>query len=128
MLTGMSYGREVDMWSLGVLLFTSLCGEQPFFSEHAGQLLQLVSTAQYSFDPRYWEDVSSDAIDFIQRLLVVDPAARMTAAQALAHPWIASRRGMEEGVTVNREPSASFMGYSFSESDASSEVESEDEM
>ncbi|KAI9336025.1 calcium/calmodulin-dependent protein kinase type I [Zopfochytrium polystomum] len=83
------HGKSVDMWSIGVLTYFLLCGYTPFDSGNNAEEVQRVLGAQYSFTPsEYWQDVSETARDFIRACLLVDPTARMTAHQALAHPWM----------------------------------------
>eukprot|EP01105_Mastigella_eilhardi_P022488 TRINITY_DN5531_c0_g1_i2.p1 TRINITY_DN5531_c0_g1~~TRINITY_DN5531_c0_g1_i2.p1 ORF type:complete len:353 (+),score=121.94 TRINITY_DN5531_c0_g1_i2:91-1149(+) len=85
-----SYGMEVDMWSVGVITYVLLCGYPPFFVEdndHAA-LFRLIIAAEYDFPPQEWDSISSEAKDFIRALLVVDPKQRLTATQALQHPWL----------------------------------------
>jgi len=87
-LMAKGYGPEVDLWSIGVITFILLCGYPPFFSEDLAELFEQIMTADYEFADEYWSAVSSEAKDFISGLLVVDPSNRMTAKQALAHPWL----------------------------------------
>ncbi|KAF9383697.1 hypothetical protein CPB97_006247 [Podila verticillata] len=84
------YGKQVDMWSLGVVLYICLCGFPPF-SEDLGppNLREQVLQGLFSFPSPYWDDVSQEAVDFIEDLLKQDPAERLTVDQALAHPWMA---------------------------------------
>lgn len=82
------YGREVDMWSVGVILYILLCGFPPFYHENNSALFALICKAEYSFPSPYWDDVSASAKDLISKLLVIDPVQRLTADQALQHPWV----------------------------------------
>lgn len=66
-----------------------LCGFPPFYGESLPEVFEQIMSAQFDFPDPYWTDVSADAKDFIQKLLVIDPHKRLTAEQALAHPWIA---------------------------------------
>lgn len=63
------HGKPVDMWSLGVITYTLLCGYSPFRSENLQDLIDECSNARVIFHERYWKDVSDDAKDFIGRLL-----------------------------------------------------------
>lgn len=81
------YGPEVDMWSLGVILYIILCGFPPFYDENDAKLYQLIQAGRYEFISPYWDSISAEAKDLISHLLVVDPSRRFTADHALAHPW-----------------------------------------
>jgi len=81
-LAGKAYDEKCDLWSLGTLLYVMLCGYMPFQSvDHAIE-------GEYSFDTDDWDAVSDAAKDLISQLLVVDPEMRMSAAEALEHPWL----------------------------------------
>jgi len=86
-LEGKEYGTEVDMWSIGVITYILLGGYPPFYDEKQANLYRKIKKGEYEFDPEYWDAVSSDAKDLISKMLVVNPAKRLTAAQALRHPW-----------------------------------------
>ncbi|EYU37708.1 hypothetical protein ABFS82_02G031000 [Erythranthe guttata] len=74
-----SYGREADIWSTGVIAYILLCGTRPF---------REVTKADPSFEENDWVSVSCESKDFVRRLLCEDPMRRITAAQALCHPWL----------------------------------------
>ncbi|EGZ11565.1 hypothetical protein PHYSODRAFT_562681 [Phytophthora sojae] len=83
------YGTSVDMWSFGVLTYLLLCGRLPFAATtqlRPNQKIQ--SLYKLTFPKRYWHGVSPMAIDFLQRVLVLNSSARMTATEALNHPWL----------------------------------------
>lgn len=82
------YGCEVDMWSVGVLTFVLLGGYPPFHNDIQAELFKRIKSADYHFDPQYWNVVTVDAKDFISKLLVPDPTKRLTARQAMVHPWL----------------------------------------
>jgi calcium/calmodulin-dependent protein kinase I len=82
------HGKAVDMWSLGVITYTLLCGYSPFRSETLNDLVEECRTGRIIFHERYWKDVSQDAKDFIMTLLQPDPHRRATSAQALHHVWL----------------------------------------
>lgn len=84
---GHSY--PVDMWSMGVITYTLLCGYSPFRSESLADLIDETKHGRVVFHERYWRDVSQQAKDFILSLLRPEPEDRATSAQALKDPWIA---------------------------------------
>lgn len=74
------HGKPVDMWSMGVITYTLLCGYSPFRSENLQDLIDECSNANVVFHERYWRDVSDDAKDFIMGLLRPDPEDRWTSS------------------------------------------------
>ncbi|XP_062211374.1 calcium/calmodulin-dependent serine/threonine-protein kinase 1 [Phragmites australis] len=87
-----SYGSEADMWSIGVIAYILLCGSRPFWARTESGIFRAVLKAEPSFDEAPWPTHSAEAKDFVRRLLSKDYRKRMTAAQALCHPWIRSTR------------------------------------
>lgn len=85
-----SYGPEADMWSIGVIAYILLCGSRPFWARSESGIFRAVLKAEPSFDEAPWPSLSSDAVDFVKRLLNKDYRKRLTAAQALSHPWLAN--------------------------------------
>uniref|UniRef100_A0AAY5E7H9 Uncharacterized protein n=1 Tax=Electrophorus electricus TaxID=8005 RepID=A0AAY5E7H9_ELEEL len=77
-----------DMWSVGVLVYVLLSGLNPFIAETNQQMIDNISNAEYSFDDESFKEASVEALDFIDRLLTKDRKHRMTAAEALNHPWL----------------------------------------
>lgn len=88
------YGKPVDLWAIGVITYFLLCGYTPFDRASQVEEIQAVCTADFAFEPaEYWVEVSQTARDFVSALLVVEPGDRLTAAQALAHPFLAGEGG-----------------------------------
>ena len=87
-LLAKGYGKEVDLWSLGVITYILICGFPPFYNENIPLLFESIMKAEFDYPPEYWGHVSDDAIEFIDALLVVDYKKRLTAKQALKHPWL----------------------------------------
>ncbi|KAJ7068119.1 kinase-like domain-containing protein [Mycena amicta] len=81
------YSKSVDMWALGCVLYTLLCGFPPFYDESINVLTEKVARGYYTFLSPWWDDISASAKDLIQHLLCVDPAQRYTIDEFLAHPW-----------------------------------------
>ncbi|KAF8592378.1 Pkinase-domain-containing protein [Ramaria rubella] len=82
------YSKSVDMWALGCVLYTLLCGFPPFYDESINVLTEKVARGYYTFLSPWWDDISSAAKDLITHLLCVDPSQRYTIDEFLAHPWI----------------------------------------
>lgn len=85
---GTGYGKEVDLWGIGVILYVLLCGFPPFYDENNNKLFQMIQSGEYEYPSPYWDAVSPEAINLIDKLLVLDPAQRLTAKQALKHTWL----------------------------------------
>jgi hypothetical protein len=82
------YSKSVDMWAMGCVLYTLLCGFPPFYDESIQVLTEKVARGQYTFLSPWWDDISKPAQDLVSHLLTVDPNKRFTIKQFLAHPWI----------------------------------------
>ncbi|KAG1652134.1 Calcium/calmodulin-dependent protein kinase type IV [Nymphon striatum] len=83
------YDKEVDIWSAGVIGYILLCGFEPFYDEQGDQaMLRKIVRGEYEFISPWWDEVSLIAKDLISKLLIVDPKLRLTARQALDHPWV----------------------------------------
>jgi serine/threonine protein kinase len=85
---GGHYGKACDLWSAGVILFCMLGGYHPFESDHDYLLFKKIQEGSFEFHPEMWEEISPDAKSLIMRLLTKDPKARITAVEALKHPWM----------------------------------------
>lgn len=95
-----NYDEKCDLWSIGVIMYILLCGYPPFNGANDKQIIEAVlkgkftlegknTTIYKSIEPE-WDDVSDDAKDLVRKLLTYDPAKRISAQDALQHPWIKS--------------------------------------
>ena len=87
---GGHYGIPADLWSAGVVLFLTLAGEYPFYGNNPKEIEASIRSGKFSFDAAAWAELSPLARDLINLLLELDPGKRITAAEALRHPWITS--------------------------------------
>ncbi|MED6221337.1 CDPK- kinase 5 [Stylosanthes scabra] len=90
-----AYSTEADIWSIGVIAYILLCGSRPFWARTESGIFRAVLKADPSFDEPPWPSLSAEARNFVKRLLNKDPRKRMTAAQALSHPWIKSNKDVK---------------------------------
>ncbi|KAF8052232.1 hypothetical protein N665_1584s0005 [Sinapis alba] len=84
-----TYGTEADMWSIGVIAYILLCGSRPFWARSESGIFRAVLKAEPNFQEAPWPSLSPDALDFVKLLLNKDYRKRLTASQALCHPWLA---------------------------------------
>mmetsp|Transcript_5288 Transcript_5288/g.6156 ORF Transcript_5288/g.6156 Transcript_5288/m.6156 type:complete len:327 (+) Transcript_5288:171-1151(+) len=87
-LRGISYKTQPDMWSLGVITYIMLCGYPPFFDPEQDKLARKIVKGKYKFRHDDWSMISDEGKDFVRSLIKRNPKERMTAKQALEHPWI----------------------------------------
>ncbi|MCJ1402475.1 hypothetical protein MMC11_005695 [Xylographa trunciseda] len=92
------HGKPVDMWSLGVITYTLLCGYSPFRSENLPDLIEECRTGRIVFHERYWKEVSQEAKTFILRLLQPDPSKRATSEEALDDIWISGDTATDHNI------------------------------
>lgn len=83
-----SYSLEADIWSIGVITYILLCGSRPFWARTESGIFRAVLRADPNFEDLPWPSVSREAKDFVKRVLNKDYRKRMTAVQALTHPWL----------------------------------------
>lgn len=82
--------KSMDMWSAGVVLFMLLAGYPPFYEETSAQLFEKIKIGEYEMNPECWDEISLEARDLVQKLLIVNPQDRMTVDEALNHPWLSA--------------------------------------
>lgn len=87
-LSKKGHGKPVDLWSLGVITYTMLCGYTPFRSDDPAKLAAETQRGKIEFHDRYWKNISTEAKEFVKACLTVDPSKRITADEALRHPWM----------------------------------------
>jgi len=85
-----TYSSQVDLWSIGVIVYILLCGFPPFYGDNDAQMFRKIKAGTFKFLSPYWDPISQEAKDFVARLLVVDPKKRLTCEQALRHKWLLS--------------------------------------
>jgi serine/threonine protein kinase len=83
-----TYGLEVDMWAVGVVMYILLCGYPPFYAEDDDEVFDQIMAGDFEFPSPHWDAISPGAKDLIKRCLVVDPAKRIKASEAMEHPWV----------------------------------------
>ncbi|MBA0569354.1 hypothetical protein Golob_006790 [Gossypium lobatum] len=83
-----SYGKEIDIWSAGVILYILLCGVPPFWAETEKGIFDAILEGELSFESDPWPSISESAKDLVRKMLTMDPNERLTAAQVLEHPWL----------------------------------------
>lgn len=82
------YTSKCDLWSIGVITYNILAGYRPFEAKNRKALFASIRSGQYPLCGEPWDDISEEAKHFISQLLVVDQDKRLSAEQALKHPWI----------------------------------------
>ncbi|KAG0023463.1 hypothetical protein BGZ82_010739 [Podila clonocystis] len=104
-LEQIGHGRPVDMWSVGVIAYTLLCGYTPFWGEDQPALFESIISGEYEYEEEYWSDISPLAKSFIDSLLVRPAEKRPTAEHALNHPWF--RAMLEQDMVTPLSPADS---------------------
>uniref|UniRef100_A0A8C1VPB7 CaM kinase-like vesicle-associated protein n=1 Tax=Cyprinus carpio TaxID=7962 RepID=A0A8C1VPB7_CYPCA len=109
------YGRPVDCWAIGVIMYILLSGNPPFYDEtedddydnHDKNLFRKILSGDYEFDSPYWDDISDSAKSLVACLMEVEQDQRVTAQEAINHEWIsgnaASDKNIKDGVCAQIE-------------------------
>jgi len=87
-LKGEEYSFPCDMWSCGVIIYILLAGYPPFYHDVNKELFQLIISGTFKFHKKTFGGISDEAKDIITKLLTVSPSERITAEEALRHPWV----------------------------------------
>ncbi|XP_067828576.1 calcium/calmodulin-dependent protein kinase type II subunit gamma isoform X3 [Heptranchias perlo] len=85
------YGKPVDIWACGVILYILLVGYPPFWDEDQHKLYQQIKAGAYDFPSPEWDTVTPEAKNLINQMLTINPAKRITSTEALKHPWVCQR-------------------------------------
>ncbi|KAG0091344.1 hypothetical protein BGZ92_000886 [Podila epicladia] len=104
-LQQIGHGKPVDMWSVGVIAYTLLCGYTPFWGEDQPALFESIISGEYEYEEEYWSDISPLAKSFIDSLLVRPAEKRPAAEHALNHPWF--RAMLEQDMVTPLSPADS---------------------
>ncbi|XP_041440928.1 calcium/calmodulin dependent protein kinase (CaM kinase) II beta L homeolog isoform X19 [Xenopus laevis] len=86
-----AYGKPVDIWACGVILYILLVGYPPFWDEDQHKLYQQIKAGAYDFPSPEWDTVTPEAKNLINQMLTINPTKRITAHEALKHPWVCQR-------------------------------------
>lgn len=95
------HGKSADLWSVGIISYTLLCGYSPFRSETMEDLIAEIASGQITFHQRYWQDISEDAKTFIKKLLSTNPKERPTAKEALNDAWLKENEITDKNLVAN---------------------------
>ncbi|XP_069017601.1 caM kinase-like vesicle-associated protein [Embiotoca jacksoni] len=103
------YGRPVDCWATGVIMYILLSGNPPFYDEtddddyenHDKNLFRKILAGDYEFDSPYWDDISDSAKSLVSRLMEVDQDQRLTAQEAINHEWISGGAASDKNIKEN---------------------------
>lgn len=82
------YNVKCDMWSVGVITYTMLCGYPPFHGDNNNEVFKKILNCELVFFENDWKNISREAVHFISKLIVEDPETRLSATDALKHPWM----------------------------------------
>ena len=89
-LFGKAYDEQVDVWSMGVILYILLCGFPPFFANNENLMYTKIKKGAYQFTSPHWDPISAEAKGFVRQMLIVAPTARSTIGVLLKDKWLSS--------------------------------------
>ncbi|EXB53814.1 Calcium-dependent protein kinase 15 [Morus notabilis] len=92
------YGKEIDVWSAGVILYILVSGVPPFWAETEKGIFDAILEGEIDFESKPWPSISTTAKDLIRRMLTQDPKKRITSAEVLEHPWLREGEASDEPI------------------------------
>lgn len=96
-----AYDKSVDLWSIGVITYVLLCGFPPFYGKSQAQLFEKILNADFEFPEPEWTNISAEAKDFINHLLILDVKQRYNTKQCLEHPWLKALTTLPNAGNIN---------------------------
>jgi serine/threonine protein kinase len=93
-LTGSSYNEKVDEWGVGCIIYFLITGEEPFQKTHVAKMQQQIRNSEFNIDHQLFKSCSKEMKDLFQKLTMVDPNHRISAAEALEHVWLKHKHVM----------------------------------
>lgn len=102
-LKGGGYDKQVDVWSMGVIIYILLCGFPPFYAQNDNALYAKIKAGRYKFISPHWDPISEAAKSFIRKMLVVDPRQRATIDELLNDPWLSAAKSGRAAEAANGE-------------------------
>ncbi|KAK3823449.1 MAG: kinase-like domain-containing protein [Benniella sp.] len=103
------HGKPADMWSVGVIAYMLLCGYEPFPNDGRVTHIDSILSGTYEYQEEYWKGISEQAKSFIDALLIPSAEKRLTATQALAHPWFSATLGQGPATSIHLLPKVNSM-------------------
>jgi protein-serine/threonine kinase len=89
-LLNQGHGKASDWWSFGGIIYEMLCGEHPFEADNDDELYSKIQHARFTMEGKGWDNISDSAKDLVRKILVVNPTDRVSASEAITHPWLVS--------------------------------------